>query len=90
MVVTGIVITSLAPVGFIVMGAGLFCELSEDNSSSKHCSAPIFGGLATMGVLLGVGIPLIVVGKGRDPVVSARLTPWVTPRSAGIGLRFEM
>ena len=90
MFVSGIVVTSLAPIGFIVTNLGLFCELSEDASSSKHCAGLIFGGLAATGVLLGVGIPLIVVGMGRDPVASARLTPWLTPRSAGIGLRFEM
>ena len=87
MFVSGIVITSLAPIGCIVTSLGMLCGLSE---GSRDCGNLIFGGLLTTAVLAGVGVPLIVIGAKREPVATARITPWLAPRSAGLGLRFEL
>ena len=87
MFVSGIVITSLAPLGMFVTSIGMLCGLTE---GSKDCGNLVLGGLATTGVLLGVGLPLLLIGAHRDPVASARIMPWVTPNSAGVGLRFEL
>jgi hypothetical protein len=45
-------------------------------------------------VLLGVGIPLLVIGAKKEPVeedvAKATITPWLTPNAAGVGLRIDM
>ena len=87
MFVSGIVITSLAPVGMIVTGFGMMCGLTE---GSKDCGSLLLGGLAATGVLLGVGLPLLLIGAHREPVATARVMPWVTPHGAGLGLRFDL
>ena len=88
MFVTGIVITSFAPIGFIVTSLGLLCGLTFENS--RGCGEIIIGGLVTTGVFAGVGIPLIVIGAKRDPVAVGRIAPWATPHGAGVGLRFDL
>lgn len=76
MMVTGIVLTSLSPVAFLVGTAGMM--------SSRP--ALFAGGYLTGLALAGAGIPLIVVGGRRKPVVSGYLAPWVAPRSGGLQL----
>jgi hypothetical protein len=92
MFVTGIVITSLAPIGLIVTGLGMMCGLmsTSDTRGGDDCGQLLVGGLVTTAVLAGVGIPLIVIGAKRDPVAIGRVAPWVTPRGAGVGLRFDL
>ena len=92
MFVTGIVITSLAPIGFIVTGLGMMCGLmsTSDTRGGDDCGQLLVGGLVTTAVLAGVGIPLIVIGAKRDPVGVGRVAPWVTPHGAGVGLRFDL
>ena len=45
-------------------------------------------------VVTGVGgIPLIAVGAKKvpnKPETTARITPWASPRTAGVGLRIDM
>lgn len=79
MMVSGIVLTSLAPMGFL---AGTVGALGSD-------SGLFVGGYVTGGVLAGIGIPLIVIGGKREPL-SARLTPWVSPHSGGLCLGFQL
>lgn len=51
----------------------------------------IYGGLISAVVLAGVGIPLIVIGGKKEPAAAtATITPWATPRAAGLGLRVDM
>jgi len=88
MFVTGIVITSLAPIGLLVSSVGMLCSLSF--SSSNGCGDLIVGGLVTTGILAGVGVPLLVIGAQRDPVATGRIAPWLTPHGAGVGLRFDL
>ena len=95
MMVGGIVITSFSPISFAFAMLGALCGVSIDGSEgspNNHCdgSSYFVGGMAVTGVLLGVGIPLIVVGARRDGAPTARLAPWVTPDSAGLGLRFDL
>ena len=92
MFVTGIVVTSLAPIGLIVTGLGLMCGIINgmDSRASDGCGELIIGGLVTTAVFAGVGVPLIVIGAKRDPVAVGRVAPWVTPQGAGIGLHFDL
>jgi hypothetical protein len=76
MMVTGIVLTSLAPLALLVGTAGMV-------SSQPWLFA---GGYLTGFALAGAGIPLMVVGGRRKPIVSGYLAPWVTPRSGGLQL----
>lgn len=89
MFVTGIVVTSLAPIGLLVTSVGMLCGLTT-TGSANGCGDLIIGGLVTTAVFAGVGVPLIVVGAKRDPVAIGRIAPWVTPHAAGVGLRFDL
>jgi len=89
MFVTGIVITSLAPIGLLVTSVGMLCGLTT-TGTGNGCGDLIIGGLVTTGIFAGVGVPLIVIGAKRDPVAVGRIAPWVAPNSAGVGLRFEL
>jgi hypothetical protein len=83
MMVTGIVITSFAPIGLILAAGGAI----------SGQSALFVGGFAGGGVACGVGLPLMIIGGRHEhprPAVTARITPWLTPQGAGFGLRFEL
>jgi hypothetical protein len=96
MMVGGIVVTSLSGISFGVAMLGALCGVSVDGSqgSESHSSCDgsslFLGGMAVTGILLGVGIPLIVVGAQREGAPSASVAPWVTPTSAGLGLRLNL
>ncbi len=83
MMVTGIVMTSLSGIPLILAGAGMISGQSK----------VVVGSLAAVGVLAGVGIPLLVIGAKREPVqeppVAASLTPWLSPHAGGLGLRLD-
>lgn len=98
MMAGGIVMTALAPIAFIISGTAAlsasFCGLG-DNSYRERCDydGAIYGSLFTGVLLLGVGIPLIVVGAKMEPEsgqVSATVTPWASPSAAGVGVRVEL
>ena len=80
MMVTGIVLTSFAPIGLLVGTAGILGGKSE----------LFVAGWASAAVLAGAGIPLIVIGGRRKPVSSGYALPWVAPGSAGLQLRLEL
>lgn len=95
--------TSLAPVALIVSGTAAlsasFCTFDDDDTSGtsyrRRCNYDgiVYGSLLTSVVLLGVGIPLIVIGGKKEPEsehLSATVTPWATPSAAGIGLRLDL
>jgi hypothetical protein len=50
----------------------------------------IWGGLVTGVALVGVGVPLIVIGSKSEPHRVASVAPWATPRSAGLQLRLTL
>jgi hypothetical protein len=50
----------------------------------------IYGGLISAAVLLGAGVPLIIVGAKKEPLGTAQITPWATPQAAGLSLRLKL
>jgi len=92
MMVGGIITTGLAgiPLAFAFLGS-LGCSQGESNPAHPcDHSSLVTGGLIAGGLLLAVGIPLIAIGSKREAAPSARLTPWATPQSAGLGLRLDL
>lgn len=72
---------------------GVYLSTTGLATSKGNCDrydATIYGGLLGSVVLLGVGIPLIVIGGKKEPIGTARVTPWATPHGAGLGLRVEL
>ncbi len=99
MMVGGIVMVSLSPVALLIAGvAGLskgLCGIDKpDNYDCTQYDPTIYGSLLSALVLVGVGVPLIVIGATKEPATeasaSATVGPWATPTAAGIGLRLEM
>jgi len=101
MMAGGIVMVSLTPVALIVAGvAGLgkgLCNIDHSEASCDDDYDPtIYGSLVSALVLFGVGLPLLIVGAQKEPVPSASATatetisPWATPRAAGLGLRVDL
>jgi len=106
MMVGGIVITSLTPIAMIAAMVGAVekteCQSrvvdygSGDSTSyrTSSCSkydTTIYGSLLLMTAMLGVGIPMIVVGAKREPArPAAVVTPWVSPSTAGLALRLNL
>jgi hypothetical protein len=98
MMAGGIVMVSFVPIALLVAMVGSLekTACSSDlyyGSAQSDCgrfNGSIYGGLLTAGVLMGVGIPMIVIGGKREPLGSARLTPWATPHAAGLGFRIEL
>jgi hypothetical protein len=54
----------------------------------------IYGSLAGAFVLVGAGVPLLVIGAKKEPVddsdAAATISPWATPTSGGLSLRLQM
>jgi len=50
----------------------------------------IYGGLISAAVLLGVGVPLIIVGGKKEPLGTAQITPWASPHAGGLALRLKL
>jgi hypothetical protein len=93
MLVGGVVLTSLAPIVFFWGVANTTCTQHDSDLSGGGCNdnddRMLAVGLTSL-VLLGVGIPLIVVGGKRTPATRVSLGPWVSPRQAGLQLRLDM
>ena len=94
MMATGIVLTSLAPVGVIVTSLGFLSCVSVDGSQGsgkQTCHSELMlGGLIFTAAAVGIGVPLLVAGARRDPVASALIAPWLTPRSSGLRVVLEL
>jgi hypothetical protein len=97
MMVGGIVMVSLAPVALVVAGVARLgkgiCDIDDERGCDDDYDPTIYGSLLTGVVLLGVGIPLLVVGAKKEPVdgtATATISPWLTSNAAGVGLRVDM
>ena len=102
MMVGGIVMVSFAPVALLVTMAGVLGNATCSNDSYSECNDSddvIVGGLVATAVLVGVGVPLIVIGAKKEPDPNAvpspdagvvYVSPWATPRAAGVGLRLAL
>jgi hypothetical protein len=72
--------------GYIYNGSGF----SSDNyTDCDRYDASIYGGAISALVLVGVGIPLIVIGGKREPAM-ARVSPWASPQAAGLKLNVDL
>jgi hypothetical protein len=58
---------------------------ATDISKTKDFEAASYAAFAAGGAIAATGLVLAIVAPGK-PTDSARLTPWVGPRSAGIGI----
>ena len=100
MMAGGIVMVSLAPVALLVSGiAGVgksICSIDNPDryDNCDEYNPALYGGLLSALVLVGVGIPMIVIGAKKEPVdapnVAATVSPWVAPSAAGLSLRVDM
>jgi hypothetical protein len=97
MMVGGIVMTSLSPLALFAAAVASLrqdaCEGLFDARADTDCSRydkSIYGGLLVAGSLLAVGVPMIVIGGKKEPAGSAAIGPWLSTRSAGIGLRVDL
>jgi hypothetical protein len=98
MMVGGIVMLSLAPVALLVSGIARIgkgiCDIDDERGCDQDYDPTIYGSLLTGVALIGVGVPLLVIGAKKEPVddseATATISPWATPEAAGIGLRIDM
>ena len=92
MMVGGIIIAGLAAIPLEIAAIGALMCNDRESSSTRSCdgSSYVMGGLMAAGALLALGLPMIAVGSKREAAPSARLTPWATPQSAGLGLRLDL
>lgn len=102
MMAGGIVMVSVTPIALIVSAVASVkkraCESIDGGHGGNYdCSnynASLYGGLLSAAALVGIGVPLIVVGGKKVPVNkgqgAARIMPWATPRAAGVGLRVDL
>lgn len=104
MMVSGIVMTSLAPFALLVAlvvdleqtsceGGFLGERAQYGDDDYRDCSTydnTIYGGLLVGGGLLAAGIPMIVIGGKKEPVPAATVRGWVTASGGGLGLRVDL
>jgi hypothetical protein len=98
MVVGGGVMVATGPLllaSALLLSADDDCEPATPTSTIQSCSnKPIVYVLAAAGVLLiGAGIPLIVIGGEKVPASTARraaVGPWLSPGVAGVRLQLEL
>ncbi len=105
MMAGGIVMVSLTPIALLVSlvantqqnacetgglyyGGGSGTYYDDDTNCDRY-DASIYGGAISALVLVGVGIPLIVIGGKREPAV-ARVSPWASPQAAGLKLNVDL
>ena len=90
MMVAGIVLTAAGPTVWIVGVLSSTCR--NGNPDSPSCGPGVNGAWLFLGgaVLIGTGIPLIVIGAKRVPATRVAIAPWLSPRDAGFALRLEM
>ncbi len=95
----GIVMTALGPIALLISGTtaltSSFCSIDDEWSSSysRDCNNDtlVYGSLLTGVVLIGVGIPLIVIGAKKEPErQQVVVAPWATPTAGGVGVRFAL
>jgi hypothetical protein len=89
----GIVATSIGTLSLFVAATSERRYDCDDSSRGSCNREPNYGAWALAGVLLGTGIPMIIVGSKKVPDTStptAALTPWLTLHGGGIGFRLAL
>jgi predicted benzoate:H+ symporter BenE len=98
MMVTGIVLVAVSPVALLVAGIAGFgkalCQIDNDHPASCRDYDPaLYGSLIATAVLVGVGVPLLVIGARKEPASPAlrgTIQPWASSRGAGLALRLDL
>lgn len=89
----GIVAASLGTLALLV-AASSEGQLECDDGTPRQCDrVPEYGAWVLSGLLLGSGIPMIIVGSKKVPDTSpprAVLAPWLTAQGGGLGLRLAL
>jgi hypothetical protein len=94
LMVTGIVLTSVGSLALavaILTSGARHCESDFDQTTCR--TEPNYGAWVLTGVLLGAGIPALVVGGKKVPATNAPragLAPWVSRHGAGLGLELSL
>jgi hypothetical protein len=97
MMVVGIIMTSIGPIPLFMSMAyslgNVGCSGNsayDDNSYCRNNDTAVYGTMLVGLGLIGAGVPMIVIGAKRRPAATARVTPWASPRAAGLSLRFDL
>jgi len=92
MMTGGIALTAAGPALVVVGLLSSIFLCGRDDTGSKPCDTDqrmIWFGLGGA-ALVGVGVPLIIIGAKRVPVSQVAIAPWVSPRNAGLALRLDL
>jgi hypothetical protein len=87
---TGIVLTALGPMVFVVGALSSQCGGDGSSGGCDEARQRLVGVALVSLALIGVGIPLIVVGAKRVPVRQVTVGPWLAPRQAGLQLHVAL
>jgi hypothetical protein len=102
MMAGGIVMVSFVPIALLAawiadiqqnqceIGYGLFASESTHGTNCDRYDPTIYGGLISAAVLLGAGVPMIIIGGKKEPAPTAKLAPWASPQAAGLSLRLDL
>jgi hypothetical protein len=100
MMAAGIVMVSISPIplfaGMIYSLEGASCrgfDSSDDDGNCLGYQSAAVGLTLTSLALVGLGVPLIVIGGKRVPAKEpwqAELSPYATPDGVGLGLRLKL
>lgn len=97
-VLQGVTLSCLPIVSGVASAKKTDCEAVDGGRAGNYdCSnynASLYGGLLSAVALVGIGVPLIVVGGKKVPVnddrATAHITPWMTPHAGGVGSRVDL
>ncbi|HYQ17007.1 MAG TPA: hypothetical protein VEQ58_14650, partial [Polyangiaceae bacterium] len=82
----GGILTATAGLSLVVYGAIANSDCSSCVSDVPVPSPPQLVGL----LLMGVGVPLIVIGAKREPEPRAAISAWVSPQRSGLQLQLRL
>ena len=87
LMVAGIFMVSTGPI-ILILGLANSCVTTGfDCASGEQVAMTVIGT-----AMIGVGVPLIVIGSQRVPirVGSATISPWLTPHGGGAALKLDL
>jgi len=103
MMAGGIVMLSFIPVALLASlvadseqtacNGGTYLTTNGVYTKGTGCGAydkTIYGGLVAAVVLMGVGIPLVIIGGKKEPVGTMQVTPWATRNAGGLALHVDL
>ncbi len=90
MMAGGIVLTSAGPIFLMVGVLTTHCSYESRLDGSCNAGTRLLAFGLGAAALVGVGIPLIVMGAKRVPARHVALAPWLSPEHAGLQLHLEL